>query len=358
MGHSVYCVNILSEKKIIRFFSKYINKIFRMIFGRDTLFLFHLFPVLKKRNNKIIKKAIDKFGNCDVLLFFSYSLSGCEVTNIPSILFCDFTIEYAIHNLHKRKVKWYEKTLITHQDKIIRSANLVVSLFPKATEHYRKYYKTNNIYGVQGHILNCDEKVEKVDELIKTKLTSKKILFIGRKSYKQGALCLYESINLYNKTHFENPISLSIIGMNESDLGIQSNEFVKCLGVLDKNKKEEKIQYYELIRTAKCIVNTTKNWGGISSITEAMYFGTPVITTSYDEFVEIFGEKIDFGYYSEPENVEQLKNYIEKLMSMDDLDYRKMCNCSHNAVKDFTWYNCVKGILECFENQKAPQKNE
>jgi glycosyltransferase involved in cell wall biosynthesis len=345
MGHTVRCVDILPKSALLKKLIKFTNKAMRFVLGRDTLFLVELWPIWQGYYRSVIKKACDKYPSADLLLFFTYNLSSKDITGIPAILFNDFTIDYVIRELHKREPKWYEKKLIKSQDQIIKNADCVISLFPKAAQYYRDYYKTDNIFEISGHILNCDESIGDLDSIIQTKYESKEILFIGRKSYKNGALCLIEAINRYNTLHAEAPLHLSIIGMTEAVLGISPSSAVKCYGILNKSQADQKNMYYDTIRKAKCVVNTTKNWGGISSMSESMYFATPIITTPYSEFVEIFGETIDCGYYSKGEDVADLVDKLHQLMSLPTEKYASMSRCAHESVKDFTWENCMKHVL-------------
>ncbi len=347
LGHTVHCVDIGPHSNAVKKLHSFVNKAFRFLLGRDTLFLAELWPVWKRHHQKAVQKAVAQHPCADLLLFFSYDLSGKGITNIPSVLFCDFTIDYAIQMLHHRQPKWYEKPLIKAQDEIMRNADLVVSLFPKAAEHYQQRYQTDNIYKISGHILNCDEPVGDIEALAQQKFCANEILFIGRKAYRQGALCLIDAVERYNTAHPDSPLHLNIIGMTDDLLGIQSNETVTCHGILNKADSVQRQTYYDLIRRAKCIANTTKNWGGISSITEAMLFGTPVITSKYDEFSEIFGESLSFGSYCVSENVDKLAQALADLLAKDKDAYAQLARNAHNSVKDFTWQNCIAGILDC-----------
>ena len=350
MGHTVHCVDIRPQSVIFNKLVMMVNKALRLVLGKDTLFLVELWPVWRRYYDSVVAKAVNKYPMADLLLLFTYSLSGERITEIPSVLFSDFTVDYAIHELYKREPKWYEKNLILAQDQIMQNADCIVSLFPKAAEHYQQRYQTDNIYKISGHILNCDEPVGDVDALAQQKFCANEILFIGRKAYRQGALCLIDAVERYNTAHPDFPLHLNIIGMTDELLGIQSNETVTCHGILNKADSVQRQTYYDLIRKAKCIANTTKNWGGISSITEAMLFGTPVITSKYDEFSEIFGEDLSFGYYCESENVDKLAQALADLLAKDKDAYAQLARNAHNSVKDFTWQNCIVSILDRCKN--------
>jgi glycosyltransferase involved in cell wall biosynthesis len=91
-------------------------------------------------------------------------------------------------------------------------------------------------------------------------------------------------------------------------------------------------------------VNPAANWGAYSSTIEAMYYGTPVIVTPYDDFVADFGREIEFGYYLEkPDNLLPL---IKKVLSQTTEEYQTMCLAAREAVKDYTWDKYVDVFLD------------
>ena len=83
-------------------------------------------------------------------------------------------------------------------------------------------------------------------------------------------------------------LSLHFIGLTESQIGNVIKD-VYCYGYLDKGDEKQRELYYHLLKEAKIFVNTTPKWSAFSASIEAMYFYTPVIIPSYDEFVETFG---------------------------------------------------------------------
>ncbi len=126
-------------------------------------------------------------------------------------------------------------------------------------------------------------------------------------------------------------LELHIIGMKSSEFDIVP-EGVTCYGYLDKNNAMGKVKYYDLMHSAKAMVNHTANWGGYSSIIEGMYYGCPILVSKYDDFVSEFGEEIDFGYYT---NNDTLLNDLRRVFNCSD--YTSLCLNAHNRVKDYTW---------------------
>lgn len=337
MGNTVYSVNLEPSSTLARTLLRIQNKLFRLIFGKSTMILVQHFPFWKLYTDKKVKQAVRAHKDADVLLFFSYSATGSKGCNIPSVLFCDFTIEYALKTISKRTPNLIEQKLIEHQNKILESSDAVISLFPQAAKFYSERYINKNIFSMKGHVINSTLSPEDENTSIKNKKNSHEILFIGRKSYKNGAIALINAVKQYNMKS-KDKVDLTIIGMTEVDLMINLPIHIKCIGYLDKSDATQSKCYYDHIKKAVAIINPTKNWGGISSIVEAMWFYTPVITSAYPEFVEIFGSDIRFGKYIEPENVTDIVEKITYLMNIrQDEAYTDLCKCSHNTVKDYTW---------------------
>ena len=68
------------------------------------------------------------------------------------------------------------------------------------------------------------------------------------------------------------------------------------MGTYGKTSPERE-KYYNLLKSARVLINPASKWGGYSSTIEAMYYGCPIIVSPYDDFIEEFGKLIPFGYY-------------------------------------------------------------
>lgn len=343
-GVTIHYVDFSPQRPIGKALIGLFNKISRFINGRDTQLLWQHLSIFRRRCTHTVLKAVEMHPNADLMLFFTFSQSGMHKTHVPSVLFCDFTIDYVIKCILQRKPSAIEKRLIKQQDEVISSSDLMISLFPQATEYYKQRYSTCGIYGIDGHVINSFIDLPPMEETIGNKIGSNSVVFIGRKKYRQAALTLIKSINGYNKKH-NKELNVEIIGMTGQELGIGEAANIKCYGVLNKSTEAERNKYYDIVIHAKCIVNTAANWAGISSIVEAMWFYTPVITSEYNDFVKIFGNHLSFGYYCAAEDCEDLENKIECMMAKDEHGYKQMCIDAHNAVSEFTWDNCIGKVI-------------
>lgn len=351
-GHTIHAVNLYPLGSGLQFLIRAINKISRIIFGKSTMILVENMPLWKKILDKQVLTATRNYPESDFLLFFTYTESGYGITNIPSILFNDFTIDYSIKKLSDRTATKLERPLIENQDRIIETADVVISLFPQAEKYYKERYQNKNIFAMSGHVINTDETLESEKVAIQRKQQSNEILFIGRKSYKAGARVLINAVEQYNSDK-DDRIILNIIGMTREEVGISASKEIRFYGYLKKDNAMQRQMYYKCIKNAAVIINPTKNWGGISSVVEAMWFYTPVITTPYTEFVEIFGKKLDFGCYVEAENNKALVESISWIRKeQQSKHYYEMCKNAHENVSEYTWDAFARQIIEYAQKVK------
>ena len=308
----------------------------------------HFYDYVRTRSNYLaikrrIKKAIEKFPEADAHIFLTFSHTAAGLSSKPSIMFGDWTIDYYFKNMLKRKPDLLEKTSLVRQDKDIEKSDLIICLFPSATEYMKDRYQNRKIFYL-GNVVNSVLRVS-AEEVISLKKKSNSILFIGSRVYKEGADSLLQA---YQALVTINPLlTIDIIGMTARDFEMLP-EGVRCHGYLDKGKEDQRGLYYSLMQNAKMLVNTTPKWGAFSSAAEAMYFYTPVIISPYKEFVQTFGNAIEFGLYSEntpPKIVESI------IQVFDHPSYEMLCLKAHEAVKDYTWDAYIDKLLALLREQ-------
>ena len=244
------------------------------------------------------------------IVFLSITLS---VTN-PSLLLSDWT---NIINLqrHGKSASRFQKRFCMQEREAVEHAEHVISIFPLCAEEMRQLYPTANIHYLGGNVINNLSGDEPhPDEIVGRKKAAKKILFIGKPDrYKMSAIKVMEAVGrMRNDTRFMN-LELDIVGIKADQLP-QVPDFAHCHGFLRKDNPVECKEYYELLKEAKVIVNPTPKWAAYSSIIEAMYFCTPVVVSPFDDFVNEFGEEINFGSYNKEFTAEGIAKNIERIV--------------------------------------------
>lgn len=335
---------------ISRCYNLFISRLVRLLypnnmgaysFGRTSLYRFFV--------DMIIRRAVRRYSHADYCIFIGYDFYN-KYSKIPTLLFGDWTYKILVAERLKRSIYWFERRFVRQQDEAILHAKHVVSLFPVCAYHMRKDYPTVDISYLGGNVINSFyEGCLQENEVIARKTKSNRILFIGGKKYREGAQMLIETFMM---SCMKNDYELHIIGMNDQDLsGIPPN--VYCHGYLKKDVKHDADIYYDLLLSAKVIVNPTPLWGGYSSVIEAMYFYTPVIVSPYDDFVNEFGNEIDFGIYNIDNSCSSLASAIERLCLSDH--YVSMCVAAHDRVKDYTWKNYINKLLNLIDKDNESE---
>jgi glycosyltransferase involved in cell wall biosynthesis len=333
-GIRVNRVNIESSSKLpLHRLAKFGNKVSTYTYFRSLI----CFLLTRQK----IKKAVKHFKNSQADIFLTFSFSSAGMTGRPVILFGDWTYDYHIRNRHKRQPDYFEKQSIAREDAQIKAADLVVPLFPAVAEYMQQKYGTNRIFYL-GNVINSLYTPSKND--VEKKQQSCSLLFIGSKSYIEGARALIAAFEILKLQY---PLMrLNIVGIKQQEFKTLP-ENVFCYDYLNKGIEEERDLYYTLMRNATVFVNTTPLWSAFSASIEAMYFYTPVIVTPYEEFRKTFGEQIDFGLYCEKNVPNLIKDKIRNIL--DNNRYPVLCTQAHHAVKTFTWDACTSKIIEKIE---------
>lgn len=320
---------------------EYILKVIRKILPGNPTYSARRTKLYKRAMEKNIKNALKMHEDADCLLSTNFSHSGALLCSKKTCIFCDWPIDYLIEVMQNRKPGCLEKKSIERQRKEIIAADYVISLFPDVQEYMEKKYNRKVYY--LGNVINSE-----IREFDSEKLINKKYrgdyLFIGTKKYIQSAISLCKCIIKYNETHGTN-LKVNIIGLNTRDSKVFENINVCCYGYLSKGNKEQLKQYYDVLMSSKAIVNVTKNWNGMSSLIEAMYYETPIIVSVNPNLIKTLGRNFKGGLYCSDDTDEELYRKIEKIEAFNVQEYKSMCNQAHMIVKDFTWESYAEKII-------------
>ncbi|WP_182425182.1 glycosyltransferase [Heyndrickxia coagulans] len=340
-GYIINRVDVNSNKIIRGIYNKIILKIIKRLFNKKTEYYLNRTTYFEKRVERKMKRATKKYKDTDIFISTSFSYSPWKFTNKKTVLFCDWTIDYYYKYFLNRKPDRLERGAIERQDTQIDHSDYVISLFPDVTNYMKEKYSNKNIFYL-GNVINSVLDVN-MEQILKSKLESFSILFIGGKKYIEGAKSL---IMAYDSLKLKYPrIIVNIIGISKEQFSYLPSE-INCYGYLDKSKEKDKRVYYRLMSEAKLIINTTPKWAAFSATVEAMYWYTPVITTPYASFVKTFGTNINFGYYCEKNDPELINRFISKILQLSDSDYLNMCQSANKVVQQFSWDNYVNKLLK------------
>lgn len=336
-GYKVNRVNIEEDKTRFKIY-KYSVFAGLKLFYRNSNHTYFRSQSNYKLTNRKIEQALQEHPNTDLAVFLTFSFSAPRSFKKKVVLFGDWTYLYYIQQFKKRGPYWFERAALQREKQHIEGANAVLGLFPLSSVFIKEKYEKANAHYL-GNVINCNYKL--TDDIIKTKISSKKLLFIGNRKYLNGALELIEEFKKLKLKH--NELELHLIGINKEDTNMEGSG-IFYHGYLNKSVSSENEHYYNLLSEARVIINTTKDWGGFSALSEAMYFYTPVITRAYDEFTETFGKSVDFGFYVEDRV--NLNAAIESVLSQNENEQLRYMNAAHEKVKGFTWENYIERLMK------------
>jgi len=236
--------------------------------------------------------------------------------------------------------KWYLTKFMNRLDgKITVSAS--------AKEYVQKHFSGDFTVIPNGIDLDfLSQKTEPLNQYMDNKFN---ILFLGRLEKRKGLQYLLKAYIELKKKY---DIRLIIIGPGNLDK--QSMKLIKsinsadivCTGAI--TDQYEKRMYYQTADLF-CAPNTGNESFGIV-LAEAMACGIPVVASNINGFKNVI-EHGKNGFLFEPNSVSSIYNYIELLITNNDLR-NTIAENGQLKVKEFNWNKLVDKILDCYEKAK------
>lgn len=342
-GYQIIRVDISPNKFLNRIFNTPSFIIFKRLLKFKACPEFHRTWLHRYITYRKIKNVTKHHPEIQFNLFLSYAFYN-KYSKKPNILWCDWTDRITIERLG-RTPNVYERKSIHHEDSVMKNANKVYTMFPKCKEHMEELYGREIIHINRNVVNTVYDGPFNINDNINTRYNSNIILFVGNLHYYSAAK---ELIKAYKMLKTTNPkLELHIIGMTSEHLGVTDNN-IHCYGYLRKNIKKDRDLYYSLMHSCKVFVNPAQKWGGYSSSIEAMYYGCPIIVAPYDDFVCEFGKNINFGGYT---NGNDLNTTIANILYANDEEYSALCRNAYDRVNGYTWNNYVDAFLKSLKDE-------
>lgn len=348
-GFQLIRLDINPDPKSNVSWNKYIDR-YLHVFYKDHKYSYIRSWFFRYKTFKKIKKVVRENPDAYFCVFLNFEFYN-KFSKVPSLLFGDWTYDMIITDRLHRKPYFFEKWFINYQRTAIQQSQLVISMFKDLADLISfRYHKEVRHLGL--NVINDLNYNPVSDEIIlEEKKKSNKILFIGTPKYLVGAKKLIEAFMILQKN--SPSLQLHIIGITKDDLHFDNIPNLYFYGYLKKDDDIDNKVYYDLLVSAKVLVNPSDGWAGYSSSIEAMKYFTPVIIKPYNSFTSDFGMTPDFGYYLENLETETIVSAIHTVIYSED--YSKLCFNAHHKVKDFTWDNYVSVITELME--KVPRES-
>lgn len=336
-GVNVYRVNLAPPKWLTFLYMSVISKVYSLCFHKSFRSIYNTI-IYRGWANSVIKKKSRLFPSSQLSIFFSYNFVDISGSR-PSVLLCDWNLQYYIDKRLNRKPTFLERRLIMNQNAVMNKAALIISLFPQCARYMEQNSSIKKVEYLKSNVVNnyC---AEPDSQIILKKKQAVNILFIGREHYLEGYNILVKSFE--QLCDDVKSCRLNVIGLSMDDVVLDNGGKICHYGYLRKENNEECQLYYKLLSEATLVVNVNPRWAGYSSIIEAMYYFTPIIVSSFDTFVEEFGRELYCGYYCDDQ--EQLVSLIKSVLFHPD--YENLCYNSHKLVENHTWTNYIDKFME------------
>lgn len=342
-GFEILRLNLSPNEKYEALWNKYPGRILSRLFPTQQ-YEYIKTPIARSFAYQKIKKVLKNNPDLYFVIILSFDFYN-KFNKIPSLIFHDWSYDMIILDRLKRKPYFFEKWFINYQHEAFKKSELVVSLFKDAQKIISKRHG-KKVHHLGSNVVN-DINFNKPtpEEILELKRNSQQLLLIGSMKYLLGARKLIQAFRILQKDFPK--LILNIVNIPKDRLLLEETDRnINFYSYLDKGDPAQNKQYYDLLTNAKILVNPSEIWAAYSSTIECMFYYTPIIIKPYEAFTMDYGEKIDFGVYLQNTDVLTIVNGIRSILLMDDDAYTKLCWRANQLVKDQTWENYTKKVVE------------
>jgi glycosyltransferase involved in cell wall biosynthesis len=150
-------------------------------------------------------------------------------------------------------------------------------------------------------------------------------------------------------------------GCDELKLVLAGREgwnYKKIIDEVRRRKLEDRVVFtgyvspedkYALLATAEVFVFPSYYEGFGLSVLEAMYFGTPVVTSNISSLPEVAGEA---AVLIDPYNTTQIADAVREVLT-DEVRRKELIENGKKRVESFTWESAARKTLEVYEEVVA-----
>lgn len=345
-GFEILRIDLSPNEKYEALWNKYPKRILSRFFPNQQ-YEYIKTPIARKLAYQKMKNVIKCNSDLYFVIILSFDFYN-KFSKTPSLIFHDWSYDMVILDRLKRKPYFFEKWFINYQHEAFKKADLVVTLFQDAKKIISERHG-KQVHHLGRNVVN-DINFNKPtpQEIIKRKQKSNDLLLIGSMKYLHGARKLIQAVRILQKDFPD--LAVNIINIPQNKLLLEETDRnIKCFDYLDKGDPEQNKQYYDLLTHAKILVNPSEIWAAYSSTIECMFYYTPIIIKPYDAFILDYGKNSDFGVYLQNTEVTTIVESIRSILTMNVDSYAKLCLRANELVKDQTWENYTRNIVDLMD---------
>lgn len=250
------------------------------------------------------------------------SFSRAYIIQKLSILFKRKNI---IHLHGSEFKKWYDSIADRKKEKVrllLKNANEFIVLGNQWNDIIKEIEPNTNTI-----VLNNSVSIPETKAKFKK---AKTLLFLGVLIKRKGVHDLIESLRGIEETNYK----LLIAGTGSEEMVLKElvNKYnlknIEFLGWIDTEEKER------LLLESQFMILPSYNEGLPMSILESMSYGVPVLSTYVGDIPSVIQNE-DNGYLFNSGNIDELRNYLKKIIEMDNENWKNMSTNAVLTIKKF-----------------------
>ncbi|MFC6267080.1 glycosyltransferase family protein [Frigoriflavimonas asaccharolytica] len=353
-GFEILRLDLSPNEKNEALWDKYPGRILSRFFPNQQ-YSFVKTPFARRIAYRKIKNAVKSNPDLYFTIFLSFDFYN-KFNKVPSLILHDWTYDMIILDRQKRKPYFFEKWFINYQHIAFQNSEIVISLFKDAQKLIAERHG-KEVHHLGSNVVNeINPSKPTTKEILAKKNKSQELLLIGSTKYLLGARKLIQAFRILQKEFPD--LALNFINLPKDRLLLEETDRnITCYKYLDKGDVEENKQYYELLTNAKILVNPSEIWAAYSSTIECMFYYTPIIIEPYKAFTMDYGETNNFGVYLQNTEIFTIVDSIRGILTMNEESYTELCIKAHELVKDQTWENYTKKVVDLMGDVKNKNSN-
>jgi len=241
----------------------------------------------------------------------------------------------------------HEKNTIRYfyRKHILKKVDLVLTNNQLGVDYLTKYLEVNPDKVKKAPYLTSCPEISTKEQV--TNKTSIKFLYVGQLIQRKGLIYLLRVLNTLPE-EIKNIIHVDIVGGGDLEVELQDYANKHKLGFVQFRGKLPFEELSDFYHDADCFVLPTLHDYRALVGFEALCYGCMVIDSIYDGARFEVVENGENGYIIDPENIEEFKNAIIKIVT-NKKDRKRFKEYSLKKSKNFTYEQCNQNLTSAIE---------
>ena len=282
-----------------------------------------------------------EFNDADLDLFLTFSFSSYRTSRAPVVHYCDRTYEHYLEENGFRPAP-KDRYFIEQEKQHLRNASGVFVTNELCRDFIRERYGIDNVILLPAGINVDSTWVGDPGSLIKEKLRSKDVVFIGREAYRRGVDIAVDAFKL--AAQGKDDWRLHIVGVRPEEVRAD-DERIKVYGYLRKDLPADRVVYDDLLRRARVFVCPVRmGQPPTGAIREAQVMCSAVVLSDVSDSPELVKHGYS-GLLADSLQPKAFAHHIKQLLE-NDVMWSKLALTAHQSIRERTWDKTVSELIE------------